>query len=438
MKHLRPTLLLLPFVLPMVAQSAPVENFGQNLTALNQAFANRSVHILQIGDSHTAGDYFTEQLRKRLQAELGDGGVGFAPAGRVHNQRTARHDYVNGDWNIINSRTQSGDFALGGIMATNAVGGSFGLTSQYYAGDTQFAKLVVKGRAGQTVSIQDGLGSRQFVLPHTGWQVINTQVKFPANINGDVSLGGFWLLKGGGGVVSAMGINGTLQSVWSKWRANVSQDLATSGANLVILAYGTNEAFASNYNANAHKTAIANAITKIRQGLPNANILLINAPESLKSTAGGCGVRGTHLDSVRTVIREAAQQYGTLYWDWQSAMGGACSMKSWINQGLAARDGVHFTRAGYEKAANDLYYNLKIALAGTTANPTHYAARQTPVIQGQVIQGQTVQYPNYAAPNQPYVGQPKNYQQYQPVTPSYVPPKQGVCLINGQPCSSIR
>lgn len=415
-------LLLTPLLLPIVAHSAPVENFGQNLTALNQAFASRNVHILQIGDSHTAGDYFTEQLRKRLQAEIGDGGIGFGHAGKVHNQRTARHDYINGDWYLSNSRSQSGDFALGGIMAASGLGSPLTLTSQYYAGDTQFAKIVVKGRAGQTVSIQDRLGNRVLTLPQTGWQTLSTKINFPTRIVGDVSVGGFWLTKGSGGVVSAMGINGALQSVWGNWRNGVSQDLAVSGANLVILAYGTNEAFSPTYDPSVHKRAMANAITQIKRGLPNANILLINAPESLKSTGGQCGSRGMYLDSVRQQIRAVAQEYGTLYWDWQSAMGGACSMKSWINQGLATRDGVHFTRAGYERAANDLYSNLKTIL-NTPVNHTYQYAQP---IQYQTPQNQAM--PNYATPNQPYI----------PQTPTYAPAKQGVCMINGQPCHSIR
>ena len=33
--------------------------------------------ILQIGDSHTAGDFFTDTLRKRLQKTWGDGGIGW-------------------------------------------------------------------------------------------------------------------------------------------------------------------------------------------------------------------------------------------------------------------------------------------------------------------------------------------------------------------------
>ena len=39
-------------------------------------------------------------------------------------------------------------------------------------------------------------------------------------------------------------------------------------------------------------------------------------------------------------------------------MGGACSMKSWMAQGLGARDGVHFTAQGYQTAASKLADDL--------------------------------------------------------------------------------
>lgn len=403
----KPAFLLFVLCFAIIGQSiapkafaAPVENFGQNLTTLKQAFANGHVHILQIGDSHTAGDYFTEQLRKRLQAELGDGGLGFAHATKVSGQRTARHDYQADNWKIINSRHQSGDYPLGGIIAMpNHTGAILTLTSQYYADDTQYAKIIVKGSKGQTFSVSDKAGVRQFTLTHTGWQAINTTVSFPANLLGDdTTLGGFWLRRNTGGIVSAMGINGATQDFWGRWRSRLSSDLAQSQAHLVILAYGTNEAFQSEPSNQAH--AIQYAINQIRQGLPHANILLINASESLKSTTGECGTRPANLDMVRQRIQTLAKQNGTLYWDWQAAMGGVCSMKTWIKDGLAVKDGVHFTRAGYERAANDLYNNLKILLDEQNKIPIN----NTP---------STLNYP-------------KN-----PSTPS-------TCTINGQPCDNLR
>lgn len=354
-------------MLSQAVYAAPVENFGQNLTGLQQAFAHRKVHILQLGDSHTAGDYFTEQLRKRLQADVDDGGIGFAYPMDVNGQRAARHGYQSNGWQLTNSRfNQSADYPLGGMLASpNASSDSLSLTSQYYNGDRQNARIVVKGQAGQSLTVRDASGVRNLPLTQNGWQTVNTALTFPSTFqaSSNMSLGGFWLNRATGGVVSAMGINGATQDYWQRWHPQLAQDLAASQADLVILAYGTNEAFQNNVSGQV--SALQQAIRQIRQGLPNASILLVNAPESLKSTAGSCGTRATSLDDVQAQIRQVAANSGALYWSWQDAMGGRCSMKNWIVQGLGRSDGVHFSRKGYELAANDLYDGLKTLLAST-------------------------------------------------------------------------
>ena len=52
--------------------------------------------------------------------------------------------------------------------------------------------------------------------------------------------------------------------------------------------------------------------------------------------------------------RQIAEEQGILYWSWEDAMGGSCSMKKLIAQGLARKDGVHFTEKGYELFADKL------------------------------------------------------------------------------------
>ncbi len=369
-------ILLLTSLMTLSAQAAPVVNFGQDLTALKTAFNNRSVHILQIGDSHTAGDYFTEQLRKRLQAELGDGGVGFAYPTNLSGQRTARHGY--GDtWQSFNSRSNAGlDYPLGGVYALSDGVSPMQLTSRYYNGVLQQARIVLKGQQGDKITLSDAQGSREAVLSRSGWQVANLPIQFPVSIEASsgVAIGGIWLSNETGGVVSAMGINGATQDYWNRWHDSLAQDLNVSKANLVILAYGTNEAFQN--NPSSQEEAIKYAISQIKAGLPQATILLVNAPDSLKSTAGSCGTPPPSLSQSRQTIQEIARQYGTLYWDWQEMMGGSCSMKTWISQGLAAKDGVHFTAKGYQTAANDLYDNLKYLL-NTAYTPTSYQTTPT-------------------------------------------------------------
>lgn len=345
-----------------IANSAPVENFGENLAPLQQAFAQKKLHILQIGDSHTAGDYFTDQIRKRLQADIGDGGIGFAYPIDLKAQRTARHGYQTqaNDFTTYNSKSQKyGDYTLGGVsVMPNRANARLTLSSQFYQGDRQLAKIMIKGNIGQKLIINDVIGARILPLSENGWQVLETNVNFPVQLQLDnnMVIGGYWLDGGGGGRVSAMGINGATQSYWQRWQ-HADFGLHQSQADLVILAYGTNEAFSP--DVSEHRNHVNDAIVKIKQTLPNASILIINAPESLKSTQGNCGIRATHLDQVRQNLRQIAQQHGTLYWDWQEAMGGECSMKSWIEQGLGAKDGVHFSKQGYQTAGDDLYNNLK-------------------------------------------------------------------------------
>src|SRR5947209_2774179 len=43
-----------------------------------------SLGILQIGDSHTAADLFTGEMRKELQARYGNGGTGYVDIGQPH------------------------------------------------------------------------------------------------------------------------------------------------------------------------------------------------------------------------------------------------------------------------------------------------------------------------------------------------------------------
>ncbi len=353
-----------------VAYGATVYNYGDNnLNHLKNAYQQGNLHILQIGDSHTAGDYFTEQLRKRLQRDLGDGGLGFAYPDKLKGQRNARHGYSS-SWSTDNSKYNKwgGNYQIGGVVATaNSRLNSLTLTSQYYAGATQIADIVVYGNKGQQLTLSNRYGTKNLSLVRSGWQTLRASITFPTSIQADpsVKIGGFWLKNRGGGIVSAMGINGSTQDYWNRWRSNLAQGLAFSQADLVILAYGTNEAFRS--SANSLTSDMNKAIRHIRQGLPNATILIVGAPESLKSTSGQCGRRSPSLDSVQYQLRQVAQRNRTLYWDWQEAMGGTCSMKSWVNQGLSARDGVHFSRGGYNRVANDLYTNLKRLLTGSSS-----------------------------------------------------------------------
>ena len=73
--------------------AAPATRQDGNLALLAGKLRNAGrapVAIVQLGDSHTAADLFSGELRKLLQARYGDGGIGLVPASPVPGIRNDR------------------------------------------------------------------------------------------------------------------------------------------------------------------------------------------------------------------------------------------------------------------------------------------------------------------------------------------------------------
>ena len=145
-----------------------------------------------------------------------------------------------------------------------------------------------------------------------------------------------------------MGINGAQITETAKWHKDWTRELALTRADLVVLEYGTNEAWGrGEVPWDALERHWKRTLSAIRTALPQAGILIIAPPGALFSQEGECGQTPPNLTRMQTFQQRLAKQHGALYWSWQDAMGGDCSMKRWQNSGLVGGDGVHFTREGY-------------------------------------------------------------------------------------------
>jgi putative lipoprotein len=205
------------------------------------------------------------------------------------------------------------------------------------------------------------VNGREIPATQNGWQLLRTNTSLPMTLSSSMpwQIGFINIERPGRGVtVSAMGINGAQLSQWSKWRPGMWEDLAQTKADLIILAYGTNEAFSGNLDISSTEQTWRNYIRQIKNTLPNAGILILGAPESLKTAYGSCGNRPVLLSEIQQMQQRVARDEKIMFWSWQDAMGGACSMKNWMAQGLAAKDGVHFSAQGYETAADKLADSL--------------------------------------------------------------------------------
>jgi hypothetical protein len=59
-------------------------------------------------------------------------------------------------------------------------------------------------------------------------------------------------------------------------------------------------------------------------------------------------------------MKKSCFEAGAAYWDLFGAMGGVNSMPSWVSQGLAGNDYIHFTPKG-SSYASQLFYDAFIA-----------------------------------------------------------------------------
>lgn len=335
---------------------------------LTKALQNKQINIVQLGDSHTAADYMTEVARVRLQQELGNGGAGWAMPTQFPGMRLARFSYSNQGWRAISSRTEENqDYSLGGLIAVPSVGAKLTIKTRDPEAEQTVIVSIRQGADDDPLNIVDANG-RHIVLSakrkDNQWHFSRFNAQFPitisAGMNFHTAIGGIWTRNSNhqGAVFSALGINGYQLNQWNRWNTQAWQnELNVIAPDLVILAYGTNEAY-NNMDIESVRQTLVTVINQIRSASPKTSIMILGAPESLKNTAGPCGTRPPKLTELQNMQREVAATENTLYWDWQAAMGGECSMKSWISQGLARSDGVHFTPSGYQRLGLALADNI--------------------------------------------------------------------------------
>lgn len=369
-------------------QSTQVYDYGdrkaaalwEGLQQLEKGTRTQPLRIIQLGDSHTAGDYFTGQLRHRLQRQFGNAGIGWLTPGYVVNQRSHQVLLRNqGKWTLSDSKIakHTGPFPLGGLFSTSTGNSILEIKTkepveagQWQVSVWQHSRQIPWSLAltsGKVVKIP-GRGD-----PKASWRLSNHPVAAPqvdrlrllAPPGG--RLGGVILDREAPGVtLDALGINGAVANVINRWdEASLQQQLQWRDPQLIILAYGTNEAFGRDLVPQTYEDELRRAIRRLRAAAPNAAILLLGTPSSAKSKApninGGCRLPlPPSLLKVQNSQRRIARQEKTLYWDWGAMMGGNCGAQLWLKQKtpLMRPDLIHMSPEGYVASADAFYLAL--------------------------------------------------------------------------------
>jgi lysophospholipase L1-like esterase len=370
----------LALLLPWPAAAActgPVCNFDTlapvlaKLAEAREAEGRRPVHLLQIGDSHTAGDAFTGGWRTLLQAEWGDGGRGVLPPGRPYAGYFARGAGVtmSDGWKVAAS------FGKGSTPPRPPLGLSgFSLTATRpgarMALATAFDRFVLCAVSGSVdVRFGDATGAAlEFSGPRCDTLQPGAQSSVELVANGATITSWASFRDDGGVALSNLGIIGAQLVHFSRTDdAVLTEELAAYAPDLIVLAFGTNEGFAPAIDTASYEATLRAAIERLQRLAPETPILLLGPPDALSRRPGLRGdarycrtIPGVApvfpppgLDQVRAVQRRVAGDLGLAWWDWQARMGGTCWAQRWVNADppLMRGDYVHFNSAGGARLA---------------------------------------------------------------------------------------
>lgn len=367
--------------------------FAQSLRPfLARLRAGAPVHIIQIGDSHTAGDMITNGWRTRLQARYGAGGRGVLAAGRPY------PGYLT--WGV--TAAQSGGWALNASFGASyrADGPALGLTgftqTARAAGETlsisadsadqAFDRIVLCAIAqpgGGTIVLRMGAAEQDWALdapaPAPACRTMDSDAlvasaSIATRDAGIVSITSFATFRREGGVaLSNLGVVGAQLSHFSRTADDVLQaEFAAYRPDLVVLAFGTNEGFSASLALDAYEAALRGQIARIRRlAGTDVPILLLGPPDAATRTptpaglAGACGdgwsvPRG--LGAVRERQQRVARGMHAAFWDWSAAMGGRCASSVWRMSDRMRGDHVHFTRSGGDRIGAMIDADLARAL----------------------------------------------------------------------------
>jgi len=367
-----------PEELPLVSLEGPDEVLAAIAAVFDRGDAGERVRLSFYGASHTSADWWTGRIRRELQDRWGDLGHGFVlPAAlysgyRGQDVNLCRSSGWRADWAGRRGGRDDGLLGFAGMSVSSASPADFGwleTTGENPHGrSVQSVDVFTLGHAGGgSLRIQvDETAARTIPTDVPGPSLQRTRVDLPDGAHrvtfapvgdGEVRIFGTSMERSGGGaLVDAMGIRGRRARDWLAWEPTMfAAGLRALGPDLIVLAYGTNEAADTKYSMTEYREELTGVLTRLREAAPTTACILVGPSDRTKRHRGRWST-WSRTAPVAEVQRELAPQFGCAFWDWQQVSGGPGSMRTWqlIDPPLAARDGIHFTKAGYEYSAERL------------------------------------------------------------------------------------
>jgi lysophospholipase L1-like esterase len=349
-----------------------MENFFHALTEIKSGRRIEPVRVMHYGDSHTAADILTAEIRRDFQRDFGDGGAGYISARNPFStRRRGVETGTSSGWvidGVGNTGTNDGLYGLSGFsISTTRADESAWLETVCNHFEVYYLRQPGGGSINilvDGVSVLDKPLSLNAAAPSPDYFTYdapsdrNHRIEIRTTAPGRTRIFGIVTEHIAPGVsYDVLGINGARANRLLSWNDTAFVDnLVQRKPDLIIIAYGTNEVTDGDWSVESYSRMFANILRRFRRAAPQASILVYGPPDR-----GDVDLAGTKMPAMIEAQRRAASEVGASFWSSYAAMGGAGSMSTWVAQGLGQGDRVHLTRDGYIRMGSMFYNDLMAA-----------------------------------------------------------------------------
>ena len=350
--------------------SVTMQAFFQKWHRMKQG-GNVRVNIMHIGGSHVQAGTFPHRVRTRLLEAnptlVGGRGLLFpySAAAKCNNPSDYRVHCVE---KVELTRNVSGSPAhplgLCGIAVTahdvltriqimsndNIDYGVSRIVVLGYSPDGVVPLLSCDGHNMSPSYIDSAKHRYIFNLSH---EVDSFDILLPCSENESFTLTGVKLDSRNAGIIyHSIGVNGA--AVPDYLKCALKNDLRMVMPDLVIFGIGINDAHGDHFDSAAFRRNYLRLCDSVRSINPQCAFIFVTNNDCYRKSGRHYSVNRNGLQ-VRDVFYRLAEETGGAVWDQFEIMGGLTSMQQWQDAGLAQKDKVHFTRAGYQLIGDMLY-----------------------------------------------------------------------------------
>ncbi|EAK3352428.1 hypothetical protein DB831_01900 [Campylobacter upsaliensis] len=354
-------------ILKQSANSKAFKNYvaKKDLKKLEKKYkAKKDFSIRIYGDSHMAADFFPRVIRDYL---LRSNAVGFAYALQPKYQQNLNLTYEFKNFSLLNSKNdKQHNYPLGGIIArADKKGAIIKLNTKLETKEFKVGFLFKAPFSQNAFSVKDAK-DKSFILRSNAkdkWSYKEVISTFPLKITAlqeKAELGGYFIMdKNGRNIfLDTIAINGARSDLWKDWNLDVvKKELGVLKNDLIILAYGSNDALLKDFNAVEFKKNYKDFFKILRRENKNAIFILISPP-TVTQKRGKNYILSPNFRAVKKAIYELAKEEKTLLFDMHEFMQESGTKALWIEKKLSLKD-VHLSVKGYELMAKKMLDELR-------------------------------------------------------------------------------